>query len=209
MDVAVHAHSEDFALLGGWYAAWVATCPSKQTGLACWRPMRGIPHVPASEAGQWIKTPWRSDMGLSDAVSAADTVGSTVCSLPARSQLRWLRHDRRAKTASANTISTVWRGAGISFTKAKRWKTVLKPMPLICVPVVRCGVCANRDDVLLILKCHFRMVPTVCRTWCNSMQPSNDPAPDAVWRAAYRWLARWKLSDNACCGEGGHRVHRS
>ena len=191
-DIAVHAHSEEFALWIGNALRGAAMPPSPQ-GVALLAAFAWHSARPASEAGSWVKTPWRPKIGLAAAVRDADNwldrlqfacqvPAPLVAALPPRDNtvgaycfhhLAWGRDLIREGEAMENCLETY---ASDLRSGNQVWS-------------IRCGPQSVADLEIEFLDGQ-RGMPRLVQLYGKE----NEPAPDAVWRASYRWLARWKLS---------------
>jgi len=191
INVAVDAHSMEFAV-------WLTTAlqgrqvPSKPEGVAVLAAYAWHSARPASKAGKWIKTPWRSDMGLADAVSAAD---SWLNRLQFASQkpapLVAARPPRDNSVGEYHFHRLAW-GADI-IREAEEMKNCLETYASDLSSGSQVWSIRNGDRRVADLELSFQDdaygMPRLVQLYARG----NDPAPDSVWRAAYRWLARWKL----------------
>lgn len=192
IEVAIQSHSEAFALWIGAALNGRAT-PSTPDGVGLLAAYAWHSARPSSEAGQWIKTPWRADMGLSDAVSAADSWLSRlqfasqkpaplVAALPPRDNSVGQYHFHRL----------AW-GSDI-IREAEKMKNCLETYASDLNDGSQVWSIRSGEQSVADLEISFedggRGMPHLVQLYA----PNNDPAPDAVWRAAYRWLGRWKLT---------------
>lgn len=192
MDVAVAAHSETFAL---WVGAAIhgRGVPSSPTGIGLLAAYAWHSARPTTEAGQWIKTPWRPNMGLMDAVSEADgwvtrlqfasqRPAPLVAALPPRDNAVGVYHFHRLEWGA-----DIVREGEVMDNCLETYASDLSAGSQVWS--VRCG-----ETRVANLEVSFQDGAHGMPRLVQLYAPSNEPAPDAVWRAAYRWLARWKLS---------------
>lgn len=192
IDVAVHAHSPDFALWAGQMLCG-RMIPKTTSGVGVLGAYAWYSARPASKAGQWIKTPWRTDMALSDAVTAADSwlnrlefasqkPAPLVESRPPRDntvgryyfhRLIWGRDIVHEGEEMSNCLETYASElvSGSQVWSIREGKTRVANLEI--------SFQDGANGMPHLVQLHAR---------------NNDPAPDAVWRAVYRWLARWKLT---------------
>lgn len=192
IDVAAHAHSEDFAL---WVAGMLhgRNLPKKPDGVGLLAAYAWHSARPASEAGQWIKTPWRSDMGLTDAVSAADAwLNRLQYASQKPAPLVAARPPRDNTVGKYHFHRLAW-GADI-ICEGEEMDNCLETYASDLGSGSQVWSIRERGRRIADLEVSFqdgaRGMPHLEQLYA----PSNDPAPDAIWHASYRWLARWKLS---------------
>lgn len=191
VDVAAKADSEAFALWTG-RALQTLRAPSETAGVQllgayAWHSKRG-----ALEAGRWVKTPWHASQSLSDAVGASDRW---------LTRLQFIAH-RPAPLVNAlpprdNTVGAFHfqrLGWGVDFIhEGDAMDNCLETYVSDLssgnqVWSIRVGETRVADIEIEFLN-GGRGMPRLVQL----LAKNNDPAPDAVWRAAYRWLGRWKL----------------
>ncbi|MCH9764799.1 MAG: hypothetical protein K0U34_02235 [Alphaproteobacteria bacterium] len=191
MDVSVHAHSRAFAL---WIAKHMrgVECPTSPDGVALLAAFAWHSDRPTSDAGRWISKPWRAALSLQGAASAASewiNVLQFACHKPAAlvaacpprdntvgvyhfHRLEWgddiVAEGQRMNNCLGTYVSDLLAGNQV-------WS-------------IRCGSRTIADLEIEFQDGSFAMPRLV-----QLLGASNDPAPDAVWQAAYSWLACWTL----------------
>jgi len=191
VDVAAKAHSRAFAL-------WAARnlhgfeCPQTTDGIAVVAVYAWYSARPDSEAGRWINKPWLLNMSLREAVSATSDwlirlrfafqrPAVVIAARPPRDNAVGVYHFHRLD----------W-GASL-ILEGQKMRNCLDTYAgdLLCgnqVWSVRRGLDSVANLEIEFLDGSFAMPRLV-----QLLGVQNDPAGDEVWRAAYRWLARWQL----------------
>lgn len=195
VDVAANAHSRDLALWTG-KNLQKGGAPKRANGVAILAVYAWYSGRPALEARKWITKPWRDNLPLADAISAADswlTRLQFVCHLPpalvaARPprqnsagpyhfhRLSWGDDIIREGEVMDNCLETY---AGDLRFGNQVWS-------------IRKGG-LSLADVEIAFQDGARGMPRLVEL----LAKGNDPAPDDVWRATYRWLSRWRLAPTA------------
>jgi len=192
IDVSVHAHSDDFAL-------WVAdllrgrTMPTTVEGVGVLAAYAWYSARPASEAGQWIKTPWRADMGLSDAGSAADAwLNRLQYASQKPAPLVAARPPRQNNVGKYHFHRLVW-GRDI-IHEGEEMDNCLETYASDLSSGRQVWSVREQGRRIANLEVSFEDGAQGMPHLVQLFAAKNEPAPDVVWRAAYQWLARWKLS---------------
>lgn len=192
IDVACELHSSVFAI---WLAKRLRGLqPPAQTGSVAllsafaWHCARDD-----SPASRWIGKPWKPDMNFSDAATAGNswlTRLEFACMAPP--PVVPARPPRDNAVGPYRFTRLDW---GVELLReGEAMNNCLETYAYDLRNGTQVWSIRDGDTRIADLEVSFRDGGRGVPELVQLMAKSNTPAPDAVWRAAYRWLARWKLT---------------